>query len=158
MFREHLDDMYFDPDCKTHDSSDYTKRLICQYLMRVIQNEEKLVQTKLEFFNLLAKKDVTHLQLFQRLDRANKGYVTHQDLIDLAREHKLDNMVNFTSQKLRYIFKNKKTTFELFVKSILDIESLKTTEFQPSYLSSAQVPHAHHSPIEVFLATFENQG
>ena len=158
MFREHLDDMFFDPDCKTHDSSDYTKKLICQYLMRLIQNEEKIVETKLTFFNLLAKKDVTHLQLFQRLDQANKGYLTYSDFIDFAKVHKIPNMVNFTPAKLKYIFKNKKTTFELFVRSLLDIESLKKDEFAPSYLSNAQIPVSQHSPIETFLATFENQG
>ena len=77
MFREHLDDMYFNPDCTSFDSKDYTKRLICQFVLRIIQNEERVVDIRKCFFNLMAKRDVSHLQLFQRLDKANKSYVTY---------------------------------------------------------------------------------
>jgi len=45
-------------------------------------------------------------------------------------------MTNFTPAKLKYVFKSKKTTFESFVRSLLDIESLKKDDFAPSYLAA----------------------
>ena len=88
-----------------------------------------------------------------KIDSASKGYITYSDIINLANEHKIHE---FTTQKLKFVFKNKKITFEGFVKCLLDIEALHKKPFQESYLAQSNFKKAHHSEQEYFLQTVDN--
>lgn len=138
LFREHLDDQYFNIDYKTIGTPNYTKRLVCEYLVRIINDyEQKIHDYKFNFMKLMADQRVTFSQLFQRIDTAGKAYVTHNDILAFADGMKFSSSF-MTAQKLKLIFKNKKTTFDQFVKVILDVEALKKEEFtHQKYLSDS---------------------
>lgn len=55
LFREHLDDRYFDPDHNSIGTPNYTRRLVCQFLMRIISNEQRTRELKLDLLRLMAE-------------------------------------------------------------------------------------------------------
>lgn len=94
-------------------------------------------------------------QLFQRLDRASKGYVTHQDVVTMAEELKFSSSF-MTAGKLKVVFKGQKTTFEQFVEVLLDKEALKEEDFKAQhFLSDARVTRpAYQNERDAYLANF----
>lgn len=54
--------------------------------------------------------------MFQRLDRASKGYITHEDITDFYRENEVPAP---TAQELKLIVKPK-TTYQRFISLLLD--------------------------------------
>ena len=76
MFREHLDDTYFESE-NNISTKYFTKRLICEFLENLIENEDEKKRIKLEFIKLASEREVSMQQLFQRIDRQSKGYITH---------------------------------------------------------------------------------
>jgi hypothetical protein len=63
LHREHLDDHFFSPEVEGSEQH-LTKRLICQYLQRLIEDEEKVVELKGSFFKLMNEREVSFQQLF----------------------------------------------------------------------------------------------
>ena len=94
--------------------------------------EEEKREAKLDFFECMQKYNVTHTQLFQRLDRARKGYLTQNDLneflVDLRRAG--EN----TKGDLRMLVKDKKVSFSRFLKLVMDIEALRKKDVKNSNL------------------------
>jgi hypothetical protein len=62
LFREHLDDEYFDPNDVS--TPNFFKRLICEFLCRSIDNEIQLKVMKMRFLEMMAEERVTLSQLF----------------------------------------------------------------------------------------------
>jgi len=69
----------------------------------VIDNEKSKANLKKQFIEDAKAAGVTLLQIFQRLDRARKGYITHKDILsflDANLETKYSHFNNTTSIKL----------------------------------------------------------
>jgi len=79
----------------------------------LVSNDQKLAQAK---HRLAALKGFSPVQMFQRLDRASKGYLTHEDLTDFYRENDLQSP---NSNELKLIVRSK-TTYQRFVSLLLD--------------------------------------
>ena len=62
--------------------------------MIIIPNEKLKKQSKLEFLDLMNQKNVSHIHLFQRIDRARKGYLTHKDIFEFMNENSNLNEVH----------------------------------------------------------------
>jgi len=114
----------------------------------LIENENEKKRIKLEFIKLASEREVSMQQLFQRIDRQSKGYITHLDLT---------NFCGIESSYLKLIFKKQKTTFETFIKSIFDVEALNKENFVKTYLSHLDDKKAYNTDMEEFFKTFEDK-
>ena len=89
---------------------------LCQLIFCLIANEQKLAKAK----HLYAQTpDFSPVRLFQRIDRAAKGYLTREDIKSFMRENGL-----FEVGQLSLVVQKKKLTFQKFLKLILDREHL----------------------------------
>lgn len=62
-----------------------TKRLVSDSLIAFIKNSQSVAKIKQNFFAVINDKGCSFNQLFQRLDTARKGYLTHQDFLKFFR-------------------------------------------------------------------------
>ena len=67
-------------------------------------------------------RDISHLQLFQRFDRARKGYIIHSDIADFLKEYSAEKL---SAKDISRAFPDQKTKHQAFVKVLLDLEAIK---------------------------------
>ena len=91
-----------------------TKQLVCCFFSDVIKNESQIREVKTQFYKLLNQKAVSPLQVYQRMDRARKGYITKQDLKEFT---KIDE------KELKVVFQGQKTSYDKLLSVMFDKEA-----------------------------------
>ena len=76
----------------------------------------------------MSEHDCTHIQIFQRLDRARKGYLTQQDILDFMKESK--DTKDFKQSQLAMVLPDKKIKYQKFVKTLFDSEALRAEQLK----------------------------
>ena len=87
---------------------------LCQLIFCLISNEQKLARAKHAY---ATTPDFSPVRLFQRIDRAAKGYLTRADIKAFMGENGLLEV-----EQLSLVVQKKKLTFQKFLKLILDRE------------------------------------
>ena len=84
--------------------------LLCQLIQCLINNDEKLQKARQDFLNLnfdaRSQKQFSPVQLFQRIDRAGKGYLTRKDILSFLAENGFKPGSGWQKSELKLIFKN----------------------------------------------------
>eukprot|EP00347_Sterkiella_histriomuscorum_P024093 403332333 len=94
--------------------SSHSQLLVCEYFQLLIENEEKRIQLRQQLLNI---ESFNPINIIQRIDRSQSGYVSHQDLIQFLKEN---NIVTLNEKSLKLIFPKVKTPFNQFVKLFLN--------------------------------------
>ena len=87
-----------------------TQYLLCQLFLTMMSNEERLMKAKADFMDL--RFDLTHkfqqkfspIMLFQRIDRANKGHLTRDDVLNFLQENGFTVGNGYSKADLKLVF------------------------------------------------------